>query len=162
MRRAKSLGMTVISDVTHILFDRDQMSLIGEQSVYLVASLRKSAPFPDSGFLSSRHHPVPSPPSGIREEFFALRAAGLLPRGFSARSDFNDDENLHLLRKAEGLIDQSPAGDYQSSYYTSELLRTIGVDENAKQSTRNLTTLATLSQGSCSPVKTPTVLPLPV
>lgn len=155
MRRAKSLGMTVISDVTHMLFNRDQMRLIGEQSDYLVASLRKSGPFPDGGFLSSCHHPLPSPSSGIREEFFALRAAGLLSRGFSARSDFNDDENFHLLRKAEDLIDQSPAGDYQCSYYTSELLRTIGVDENAKQIIRNITTLSTLLQGSCSTVNTP-------
>lgn len=154
MRRAKSLGMTVISDVTHMLFNRDQMMLISEQSDYLVASLRKSGPVPDGGFLSSRYHSVPSPSRGIREEFFALRAAGLLSRGFSARSDFNDDENFHLLRKAEDLIDRSPTGDYQCSYYTRELLRTISVDENAKQSVRNITTLSNLLQGSCRTVNT--------
>jgi hypothetical protein len=155
MRRAKSMGMTVISDVTHMLFNQDQIKLISAQSDYLVASLRKTGPFPDGGFLSSCHHPVPTPSSGIREEFFALRTAGLLSREFSAKRDFNNDENFHLLRKAEDLIDQSPAGDYQCSYYTSELLRTIGVDENAKQIIRNITTLSTLLQGSCSTVNTP-------
>lgn len=154
MRRAKSLGMTVISDVTHMLFNQDQMRLIGAQSDFLVASLRKSGPFPDGGFLSSCHHPVPSPSSDIREEFFALRAAGLLSRGFSAKRDFNNDENFHILRKAENLINQSPAGDHACSYYTRELLRTISVDENAKQIIRNITTLSTLLQEFCSTVNT--------
>lgn len=154
LRRAKSLGMTVISDVTHMLFNQDQMRLIGAQSDYLVGSLRKSGPFPDGGFLSSCHHPVTTPSSEIREEFFALRAAGLLSRGFSAKRHFNNDENFHMLRKAESLIDQSTAGDHACSYYTRELLRTISADENAKQSIRNITTLSTLLQGSCSTVNT--------
>jgi hypothetical protein len=155
MRRAKSLGMTVISDVTHMLFNRDQMKLIGAQSDYLVASLRKSGPFPDGGFLSSSQHHVPSPTRGFRADFFTLRAAGLLSRGFSAVSGFSDDENFCLLRKAEDLIDHSPAGDYQCSYYSRELLRTINVDENAKQIVRNITTLNALLQGSCRTVNTP-------
>jgi hypothetical protein len=154
LRRAKSLGMTVISDVTHMLFNQDQMRLISAQSDYLVASLRKSGPFPDGGFLSSCYHPVTTPSSEIREEFFALRAAGLLSRGFSAKRHFNNDENFHMLRKAESLIDHSPAGDHACSYYTRELLRTISVDENAKQIIRNITTLSTLLQGSCSTVNT--------
>jgi len=154
MRRAKSMGMTVISDVTHMLFNQDQFRLICEQSDYLVASLRKSGPFPDGGFLSSCHHPVPPPTSVIREEFFAFRAAGLLSRGFSAKRNFNNDENFHMLRKAESLIDQSPAGDHACSYYTRELLRTISVEENATQIIRNITTLSTLLQGSCGTVNT--------
>jgi hypothetical protein len=154
IRRAKSFGMTVISDVTHMLFNRDQIRLISAQSDYLVASLRKSGPFPDGGFLSSCHHPVTTPSSEIREEFFALRAAGLLSRGFSAKRHFNNDESFHMLRKAESLIDQSPAGDHACSYYTRELLRTISVDENAKQIIRNITTLSTLLQGSCGTVNT--------
>lgn len=155
MHRAKSIGMTVISDVTHMLFNRDQMRLISAKSDYLVASLRKSGPFPDGGFLSSRYYSVPPPSSGIREEFFSLRAAGLLSRGFSAKSDFSDDENFYLLRKAEDLIDQSPSGDYQCSYYTRELLLTISVDKNANRIIRNINTLATFLQGSCCTVNTP-------
>lgn len=154
IRRAKSLGMTVISDVTHMLFNQHQMRLISAQSDYLVASLRKSGPFPDGGFLSSCHLPVPSPTSEIREEFFALRAAGLLSRGFSAKRHFNNDENFHMLRKAESLIDQSPAGDHACSYYTRELLRTISVDENAKKIIRNIATLSNLLQGICGMVNT--------
>ena len=152
MRRAKSLGMKVISDVTHMLFNQDQMRLIGTQSDYLVASLRKSGPFPDGGFVSSCHYPVPMPSSEIREEFFALRAAGLLSRGFSAKRHFNNDENFHMLQKAERLIDQSPVRDHACSYYTRELLRTISVEENATQIIRNITTLSTLLQGGCGTV----------
>jgi hypothetical protein len=152
MRNAKSLGMTVISDVTHMLFNRDQMKFICEHSDYLVASLRKSGPFPDGGFLLSCHHSVPSPSRGIREDFFSLRAAGLLSRGFSAGSGFSNDENFHLLQKAEGLIDQSPAGDYQCSYFTRKLLETINIDENAKLILGNATTLSNLLSGCCGTV----------
>jgi hypothetical protein len=152
IRSAKSLGIKVISDVTHMLFNHDQMLLIGANSDYLVASLRKSGPFPDGGFLSSCHHPVPSSSSGIREEFFALRAAGLLSRGFSAKHNFNDDENFQMLRKAERLIDQSQAGDHACSYYTRELLHTISVEENAAQMIRNITTLSIVLQGRCDTV----------
>ncbi len=152
IHRAKSLGIKTISDVTHILFNQNQMSFIGAQSDYLVASLRKSGPFPDGGFLSSCHHFVPSPSSEIREEFFALRAAGLLSRGFSSKHAFNNDENFQMLRKAESLIDQSPAGDYACSYYTRGLLSTISVQENATHIIRNIRTLSTLLQGSCGAV----------
>lgn len=152
IRRAKSLGIKVISDVTHMLFNRDQIQLIAVQSDYLVASLRKSGPFPDGGFLSSCHHPVPSPTAEIREEFFALRAAGLLSRGFSAKYQFNDDENFQMLRKAESLIDQSPAGDHACSYYTRELLYTVSVEENADQINRNITALSNFLPGRCDTV----------
>ncbi len=149
MHRAKSMGMTVISDVTHMLFNRDKLKFIGAQSDYLVASLRKSGPFPDGGFLSSCNHVVPSPSSGIREVFFSLRAAGLISRGFSAARDFDNDENFHLTQQAERLIDQSPAGDFACSYYTRELLQTINVDENATKIIKNITALSTSLYGRC-------------
>jgi hypothetical protein len=154
MQRAKVLGVTVISDVTHLLFDGEQVKTISDNSDYVVASLRKSGPFPDGGFLSSRHHPVPKPTRGIREDFFALRSAALLSRGFSARNDFEDEENLHLLRKAENLIDSSMAGDYQCSYYSMELLRTINLDGNALQIAKNTVTLSMRLSGRCGTVNT--------
>lgn len=154
LHRAKSVGMTVVSDVTHMLFNWDQMRLISEQSDYLVASLRKSGPFPDGGFLSSHHYSVPSPSRGIREEFFSLRAAGLLSRGFSALCGFNNDENFYLIKKAEHLIDQSPVGDYQCSYYSQKLLGTINLDEAVEQISKNTTILFTLLQGCCDTVNT--------
>lgn len=156
LQSAKSLGLTVISDVTHLLFNSEQIELISNNSDYVVASLRKSGPFPDGGFLSSRDHPVPEPTRGIREDFFSLRSAALLSRGFSSLNGFVDDENFHLLRKAENLIDSSLAGDYQCSYYSMELLRTINVDENALQIAKNSKTLSTLLNGRFSTIEAKT------
>lgn len=154
--RAKSLGMMVISDVTHMLFNRERMDFLSRESDYLVASLRKSGPFPDGGFISSRHHQVLSPSKGPRLEFFSLRAAGLLSRGFSARQDFSNDENFVLLRKAENLIDQSLPGDFECSYLSKELLRTISVDASAKKIIKNLSTLSDRLMDSCRTVSIPT------
>ena len=83
LHRAKSFGMTpYVRIVDPHAFNLDQMELISEQSDYIVASLRKSGPFPDGGFLSSRHYPVPSPSSGIREEFFLCVPQGFYPVAF--------------------------------------------------------------------------------
>lgn len=153
--RAKSLSMTIISDVTHMLFNRDQMDFLSGQSDYLVASLRKSGPFPDGGFISSRHHPVPYPSRGQRMDFFSLRAAGLLSRGFSSRQDFSNDENFVLLRKAENLLDKSQPGDFECSYLSKELLRTISVDDSSKKIIKNLSILASRLVDSCRTVSTP-------
>lgn len=155
INRAKSLGMTVISDATHMLFNREQMKFLSNQSDYLVASLRKSGPFPDGGFISSRHHTVPSASRGMRTEFFALRAAGLLSRGFAASHDFSNDENLNLLRKAEHLIDQSEPGDFKCSYLSTQLLRSISVDESANKIIKNLSILTGILINSCKTVSNP-------
>ena len=148
IRRAKSLGMTVISDVTHMLFNPGQMDFLSSASDYLVASLRKSGPFPDGGFISSRRHRVPLASKGLREAFFTLRTTGLFSRGFSARQDFINDENFALLRKAESLLDQSLLGDFECSYLSMELLRTIGVDESARKMIKNISMLSSKIIGS--------------
>jgi hypothetical protein len=111
-------------------------------SDFLIASLRKSGPFPDGGFVSSLAHRPVEPTLGIREEFFALRAAGLLSRGFSATADFADDENFILLKRAEELLDASGAAGHRCSYLTQRLLHTVSVADAAAGIHRNAAVLA--------------------
>lgn len=75
--RTKSLGIAVISDVTHILLNRKQMKLLSKESDYLMASLRKSGTFPDGGFILNQSYPIPTSFTDIRIEFVSLRTAGL-------------------------------------------------------------------------------------
>lgn len=49
IRQARNAGSTVISDVTHLLFDRVGLLEVARHSNFLLASLRKSGPFPDGG-----------------------------------------------------------------------------------------------------------------
>lgn len=155
MRHGKSMGMVVISDVTHMLFNRPQMACIGDQSDYLVASLRKSGPFPDGGFVGSNRRAVPQPDSDMREAFFSLRAAGLLSRGVAATGGFMDDENFHLFRKAEHLIDDSPPGGHACSTYSQALLQTISIDDCARGIAANITVLSHLLKDVCTTVGSP-------
>lgn len=155
VERAKASGMTVISDVTHMLFNDKQLHSIAMVSDYLVASLRKSGPFPDGGFISSRFHPVARATRPIREEFHALRTAGLFSRGFSANRNFVDDQNFGLLKKAEDVIDQSTLGGHRCSYLSIELLRTISIKEAAATISQNITMLASLLNGVCKTINVP-------
>lgn len=146
--RARQAGLTVISDVTHMLFNPGQLELIAMDSNYLIASLRKSGAFPDGGFVSSCKEPLIQATLPIRAEFFSLRAAGLLSRGFSAHDDFCDDENFNLLKKAEDVIDRSSPGPHQCSYLSRRLLFTVNVGAAAMKICGNMQTLATKLKAS--------------
>ena len=153
--QAKASRMTVISDVTHMLFSDSKLHSIAKASDYLVASLRKSGPFPDGGFVSSRIHPIVRATRPIREHFHALRTAGLFARGFSAENDFADDQNFGLLKKAEDFIDQSALGDHQCSYLSTELLQTVNIKEAAARMCKNIAVLASALKRSCETINTP-------
>lgn len=86
----------------------------------------------------------------IRERFFALRAAGLLSRGFAAHNNFCNDENFLLLKTAENVIDQSVPGAHQCSYLTRNLLFTVNVEEAAFKIKKNMQTLANNLKGLCT------------
>lgn len=150
LSRARQAGITVISDVTHMLFNPRQLAQIAQESDYLIASLRKSGAFPDGGFVSSCLEPLVQATLPIRERFFSLRAAGLLSRGFSAQKNFCDDENFHLLRTAESVIDQSNPGAHQCSYLTRRLLFTVDVDAAALKMNDNMQILAANLKSSCT------------
>ncbi|MFC3626306.1 hypothetical protein ACFOKJ_09200 [Vogesella amnigena] len=147
IRQARNAGSTVISDVTHLLFDRVGLLEIARHSDFLVASLRKSGPFPDGGFVSSLQHRPPTPERGLREEFLALRAAGLWSRGFSAAQGFVDDENYHLLKRAETALDTSEPADFACSYLSRRLAHSVVVDASAAVIRRNIDVLVTGLRG---------------
>lgn len=149
MSNAKSAGLMVISDVTHMLFNPEQLGVIARKSNYLIASLRKSGPFPDGGFVSSLAEPIVQPTLPIREDFFTLRAAGLLSRGFSAQSGFGDNENFRLLRKAEDVINQSSPAGHECSYLARRLLTTVNVTAVALKMSVNMQVLAAELDGVC-------------
>jgi hypothetical protein len=154
LQHARSLGLTVISDATHLVFNAAALREAFIGSDHTVASLRKSAPFPDGGFAASRDHGAVRPSEPVREEFVALRAAGLLSRGFSARGGFSDDENFVLLKKAEALIDEVPVGAHACSYLTRELLHTIDVAREATHARSNIALLQSLLRGVCTTINT--------
>lgn len=141
MQRARAAGHTIVSDVTHLLFDAVGLRETARQSDYLIASLRKSGPFPDGGFVSSLAHASVVPGRGPRTDLFALRTAGLMSRGFSAAHDFNDDENLLLLKQAEEALDGSEPGDFGCSYLSRQLVRTISVTDSSWSIRRNVAVL---------------------
>lgn len=149
MHRAKQAGHIVVSDVTHLLFDQDGLVETARQSDYLIASLRKSGPFPDGGFVSSLAHPVAPPRKGLRESFFALRTAGLMSRGFAAAQGFGDDENFVLLKQAEEALDASEPADFSCSYLSRRLLHVISVPSSADAIRRNTAVLSSGLKNLC-------------
>jgi hypothetical protein len=149
LQTARSSGATVLSDVTHMLFAPESLEAIASASDYVFASLRKSGPFPDGGFVASRHRPAVEATGAVRDDFVAYRAAGLLSRGFSALQDFPDDENLRWTREAEAILDASPPADHRASYLSRELLRTIAMDEAIARIRSNMEVLSALLRDAC-------------
>lgn len=151
---AREGGIKVISDITHLLFN-ERVLTIAQNSSYMTGSLRKSGPFPDGGFISSRFHPVVAPNLPIRSDFHSLRVAGLLSRGFSASEGFPDDENFLMLRRAEEMLDQARPGAYQCSYLAKRLLHTVDLDGTAAQVKKNISVLSFALNGLCETVNAP-------
>ena len=149
MQQARANGDIIVSDVTHLLFDRAGIMEVARRSDYLIASLRKSGPFPDGGFVSSMTRDIPKSTRGLRENFFALRAAGLLSRGFSAAQDFSDDENFHLLKRAEELLDASDPAEFACSQLSRRLAYAVSVPLEAAAIRRNIEVLGVELREHC-------------
>lgn len=137
LAKARQLGLNIISDVTHGLFDENSLSVIATMSDYLFSSLRKSGPFPDGGFVASQSKVLPLPNKLPREDFVAFRIAGLFARGFSARDFFSNDENHELIKKAELILTNSQADFYSCSHISKQLLSCIDVKAAQSSIQRN-------------------------
>jgi hypothetical protein len=135
---ARSRGLLIISDATHLLFNSGTCSDVALFSDYVFASLRKSGPFPDGGFLSSREKGLPRANRDYRREFVAYRVAGLLARGFAVNKGRINDENFKLLRTAEKLLDDSDAGTFNCSIVTQDLLETTSLSIQTPHIKNNL------------------------
>lgn len=149
LETARASGAVVLSDVTHMLFAPESLEALAAASDYVFASLRKSGPFPDGGFVASRYQPAPKATGPVRDDFVAYRAAGLLSRGFSAIQDFPDDENLRWTRKAEAILDASPPSDHRGSFLSRELLRTVPMDDAIVRTRSNMEVLSALLRDAC-------------
>lgn len=152
---AKAAGATVLSDVTHMLFAPESLEAIAATSDHVFASLRKSGPFPDGGFVASRGRTAVEASGPVRDDFVAWRAAGLLSRGFSAALDFPDDENLRWTRQAEAILDASPPGNHRASFLSRELLRTVAMDGAIVRTRANMAVLSELLGDACNRFSTP-------
>jgi hypothetical protein len=146
---AGASGATVLSDLTHMLFAPENIEAIAAASAHVFASLRKSGPFPDGGFVASRHQSAVEATGAVRDDFVAWRAAGLLSRGFSARQDFPDDENLRWTRQAEAILDASPPADHRASFLSRELLRTVAMNDAIARTRSNMEVLSALLRDAC-------------
>lgn len=149
LETARKSGATVLSDVTHMLFAPESLEAIAAASDYVFASLRKSGPFPDGGFVASRNRPAVEATGAVRDDFVAYRAAGLLSRGFSAAQDFPDDENLRWTREAEAILDASPPAGHRGSFLSRELLRTIAMSDAITRTRGNMEVLSALLRDAC-------------
>lgn len=158
MQEARATGAIVVSDVTHLLFDLAGLLEVARHSDYLVASLRKSGAFPDGGFVSSLSHPTPEPARGLREAFVAYRAAGLISRGFSAARNFADDENFHLLKRAEEQLDASTPSDFACSHLSRQLAHSISVPAAASAIRRNIAVLQASLPANCTLPRSPALI----
>jgi hypothetical protein len=146
---ATASGARVLSDVTHMLLAPESLEAIATASAFVFASLRKSGPFPDGGFVASRHFPAVQATGPVRDDFAAYRAAGVLSRGFSARLDFPDDENLRWTRTAESILDASAPANRRASFITHELLRTIAMGDAAARNRGNMEVLSAALRDAC-------------
>jgi hypothetical protein len=149
LETARQSGAMVLSDVTHMLFAPDSLESIAHASTYVFASLRKSGPFPDGGFIASRQQPAVEASGAVRDDFVAYRAAGQLSRGFSAARDFPDDENLRWTRAAEAILDASPPGDHRASFLSQELLGTIAMGDAIARIRSNMAVLSAMLRDAC-------------
>jgi hypothetical protein len=155
LEAAGASGATVVSDLTHMLFAPESIEAISAASSYVFASLRKSGPFPDGGFVASRHQPAVEATGPVRDDVVVWRAAGLLSRGFSARQDFPDDENMRWTRQAEAMLDASPPADHRASYLSRELLRTVAMDDANARTRSNMEVLSVALRDACHCFSTP-------
>lgn len=155
LETARTAAATVLSDVTHMLFAPESLETIAAASDYVFASLRKSGPFPDGGFIASRHQRAVEATGPVRDDFVAYRAAGLLSRGFSARLDFPDDENLRWTRQAEAILDASAPADRRASFLSRELLRTVAMEDAVVRTRNNMEVLCAMLSNACHCLSTP-------
>ena len=136
----------IISDVTHIIFNKFYLKKIYKKSDYLLTSLRKIGPFPDGGILSSNKKKLPKPINKIRENFFTFRLAGIVARTQSILNKINNDEGFYLIKKAEKYINNSSLGGFDASNFSKNLTKSICYKKNALQISKNIHVLNSLKK----------------
>lgn len=142
LKELREKNVILVSDVTHLLFNAEGLTEVIQGSDFSMASLRKSGPFPDGAFCGSNKHFVPAPCEPGRQSFWSLRAAAMLSRGYAARQGFADDENFIMLRQAEEMLDNSPAGRYGMSFISNGVMSAIDISSQRAAVAENTAGLA--------------------
>ncbi len=149
LEKLREKNVTVVSDVTHLLFNADGLFRVAKASDFSIASLRKSGPFPDGAICGSNMHAVPGAEAQTRQQFWSLRAAAMLSRGYSARKNFQDDENFLMFRQAEALVDSSLAGRYAMSFASGEIMSCMDIASQRAAVADNTVVLASRLARHC-------------
>lgn len=127
----KIKGCGIISDVTHIIFDKDKMSEISDLSYFVIGSLRKFFASPDGAFLLSESEAEIK--NEYRYEFLKMRTYGFFSRFYSSINGFNNDENLLFLKGAEKLLDESDDYGFSIGYLSENILKSFSVDDYSEK-----------------------------
>jgi hypothetical protein len=161
LQSLRGLGLIVVSDVTHCLFDTAVTREIAEQSDYIFASFRKSFATPDGGFLGSVRHQLPGPSDRVRMGFVAYRTAGLVSRGFAAVGGLVSEANRPYFAIAEDELEKFNPGDYAISDVGKECLHSFDFDtETNAIATNTRALLSNLPPRSYSPSPLSSLSPL--
>lgn len=149
LKKLREKNITLVSDVTHLLFNAEGLTEVVQGSDFSIASLRKSGAFPDGAFCGSNIHSVPVPDETARQSFWSLRAAAMLSRGYSARQDFSDDENFIMFRQAEEILDNAPAGRFGMSFISSGVISATDISSQRAVVAENAAVLAARLGQAC-------------
>lgn len=147
--RTRAAGLAPVSDVTHLLLQPAALAGLRARGEPLVASLRKTGPFPDGGFVAAAAGlPAPGP---LRAGFVGLRSAGLASRGFAARSGFADGESLALLQQAEAALDAEAPAARACSTLSRALLDTEALAPRRRRTRANQAALHRALEAATGP-----------
>lgn len=149
LKRLRQSNTLLISDITHMLFNAEGLSEVVKGSDFSIASLRKSGPFPDGAFCGSNGHLVPVASEPSRLDFWSLRAAAMLSRGYSAKLGFLDDENFLMFRQAEAALDNSPAGKNRMSFLNARVMAATDFASQRTVVAENAAMLAARLERAC-------------
>ncbi len=113
----------IISDVTHLFFDSEQMAKVTAISSFVVGSLRKFFAIPDGAFILTNENV--SIKGDTRINFVKDRTYGLFSRYYSLVNSFDNEENMPILKQAEKELDESFDFGYSISYLSYNILKCI-------------------------------------
>ncbi|MDO7975804.1 hypothetical protein [Oceanotoga teriensis] len=119
--------LNIISDTTHLIFNKEKFRNVLSQSKYIIGSLRKSFALPDGAYVLSNANLFFQDKS--REDFVYLRTYGLFSRYYSSINNFNNDENFNIIKNAESILDNSNDFGYKISYLSENILKCINLNE---------------------------------
>lgn len=122
-----SNDLNIISDTTHLIFNKNLFKNIISKSRYIIGSLRKSFALPDGAYVLSNEDLKIK--AKTRENFVYLRTYGLFSRYYSSINNFDNDENFNIIKNAESILDETKDFGYKISYLSKNILKCINLND---------------------------------